>query len=218
MNMKLLFLFLTGVYYVHCIDVHCVNDDPFRTFRCPDGTYISDRLVCDGNEDCSEGYDEKFAGCNRNQKDMWTHKRHRVRGFWGKCEDSKPRNTGYEVNNIEECSSDKGKFLCHDNSRCLDQINKCDGFCNCFDCSDEDNNCLNSDEDLADTENSFNASDSAVTQLFYSIEKRAIKTMHISTNEEFIIKEIADDCTALTAAGDYVYYATDESTYMGHVF
>ena len=41
-----------------------INQIPSNVFKCEDGSYIDELSVCDGQNDCTEGLDEKQCSCN----------------------------------------------------------------------------------------------------------------------------------------------------------
>ncbi|XP_065215610.1 vitellogenin receptor-like [Planococcus citri] len=147
----ILFSLLTRVYGANL---------EYRTFRCRNGTYISDRLVGDGKVDCvADGTDERFVYCDRfsdrvkecrreeGEYSEFKYIKHFCKSSTGRCNTIKECTDGTDESdcgdeiNTEDCSSKNGKYLCADGLRCLDLNYTCDGFCNCFDCSDEKYEC-----------------------------------------------------------------------------
>ncbi|XP_065210732.1 vitellogenin receptor-like [Planococcus citri] len=158
---KLIFILICTFVEVHCVDLE------YKTFRCPNGTYISNQLICDGEIDCVGS--STFTGtsdessCDKENCGVGEFNcgKSFSNGYGGRmsfidCKNATVRcntlhdcskigdeyNCGDEVN-VKDCSLGKGKYLCDDGLRCLDFNLTCDGFCNCFDCSDEKSGCLN---------------------------------------------------------------------------
>lgn len=94
-----------------------------ETFECPDGTVIDAWWVCDGEEDCITGADER--ACN-----------------YFTCTDGTLIREDFECDEWHDCAdrSDEaecGYFLCHDNGHTVAQTEECDGTADCADGSDE---------------------------------------------------------------------------------
>ncbi|XP_065210707.1 vitellogenin receptor-like [Planococcus citri] len=150
---------------------------PERHFRCKDGNYISSDDFCAGNltngpvytiimspertisvqsfcrdgSHNSHGCDEMMCGRSKFKCDNESCLSISARCNTIKdCSDgSDELNCGDEIN-VGNCSLASGKFLCHDKLRCLNLEKTCDYECNCFDCSDESDNCTSINYELLD--------------------------------------------------------------------
>ncbi|XP_065210726.1 very low-density lipoprotein receptor-like [Planococcus citri] len=147
------------LFFLACLISQVHNDMLYKTYRCDNGKYIRNEWFCDGDKDCDNREDEstgvaatacKRYGCNRGkfQCDSSQCKNVTVRCNTIKdCDDGTDElNCGDQIN-VKNCTS-PDKFLCHDGLRCLDLDLTCDGYCNCFDCSDENSNCSKTDSSI----------------------------------------------------------------------
>ncbi|XP_065210708.1 vitellogenin receptor-like [Planococcus citri] len=150
---------------------------PERHFRCSDGNYISSDDFCAGDATygtiwrqflstghidrvdsyCHDGSHNSY-GCDEMEcgKGQFTCETQSCVSVSARCntikecsDGSDELNCGDEIN-VGNCSLADGKFLCHDKLRCLNLEKTCDGECNCFDCSDENDNCTSINNKLLD--------------------------------------------------------------------
>ncbi|XP_065210677.1 low-density lipoprotein receptor-related protein-like isoform X2 [Planococcus citri] len=152
-----IFLICSLAEVIHGVDLE------YKTFRCRNGTYIRNQLVCDGKIDCvgSDNWDwevgsDEHVSCDQAKCGAGKFKCGISNHYWHECKNATVRcntlhdclntldesNCGDEIN-VKDCSLGKRKYLCDDGLRCLDFNLTCDGFCNCIDCSDEKSGCLN---------------------------------------------------------------------------
>lgn len=107
-------------------------------FKCSNGTCLDINVRCNTRQDCSDGSDELNCGKQHSEYfvmdfEHWTNKNKPTLMFVNYI-------TGDDIK-VENCSLSDGKFLCYDKLRCLDLEYACNQECNCFDCSDENENC-----------------------------------------------------------------------------
>ncbi|XP_065210719.1 prolow-density lipoprotein receptor-related protein 1-like isoform X3 [Planococcus citri] len=152
------FVFLACLFnQVYCFTRFPPN--PSKTFRCKSGQYVASNDLCDTVQDCSDGSDEpnscKTWNCgpgqfscvpNSNSTKNATCLNAKVLCDTRKdCADNFDEDNCGDLINVQNCELGDGKFLCRDKLRCLGLENTCDGYCNCFDCSDENENCTKID-------------------------------------------------------------------------
>lgn len=132
-----------------------------RFFRCKGGEYVRSADYCDGTKDCPDGSDEttqcktencgtegRFQ-CTSSSKTNFTCILPKLLCDGNKdCPDGSDELDCGDQLKVHDCPLSKGKFLCNDTRRCLELEYACDGFCNCFDCSDENENCTKRDEKI----------------------------------------------------------------------
>ncbi|XP_065210742.1 low-density lipoprotein receptor-related protein 1-like [Planococcus citri] len=194
-NICVVFSFLLAI-----ADINYANLNNLKTFRCANGKYISGKSICNGNNtDCGErDRSDEFSACDKicgpgKFKCVGDRTCLNFTAYCNTIKDcadgSDEHRCGNEVR-INDCHFHERKFLCYDKLKCLDLEYTCDDNCNCFDCSDEGENCTKT-----------------VPHghlLVYSTPSR-IKVLNLTTNHLNIIENLVEVAT-LTAAHDYIYF------------
>ncbi|XP_065210704.1 low-density lipoprotein receptor-related protein 2-like [Planococcus citri] len=153
----------SNILLILCISIQiCFSDLPHKTFSCKTGEYIVNEEYCDGYPQCPDGSDEPDT-CNSSRRvcgpgkylcptsqqcvdadlisDLYIERYCPTDGNNSHSQDT----PGFVLllSKIEdiftrETIREEGRFYCDDVSHvCMNVHHVCDGYCDCYDCSDE---------------------------------------------------------------------------------
>lgn len=122
-------------------ELNCTKACPHNGFKCGNGLCISEQWVCDGQDDCGDGYDESAELCTV----------HTCLPNYYRCSNHVCIPWNLVCNGVNNCkdNSDEVPQLCHTGSicrshqfkcaagHCIDKSLVCDGENDCLDNSDE---------------------------------------------------------------------------------
>ncbi|XP_065210744.1 vitellogenin receptor-like [Planococcus citri] len=137
-----------------------------KTLRCNNGQFVAVSDLCNDIKDCTDGSDEPSScktswNCGPGQFSCIPYSNSTTNATSTAtclsaevlCDTRKDCANNFDeencgnLTNVQDCQLGDGKFLCRDKLRCLNEENTCDASCNCFDCSEENDNCIVIDDD-----------------------------------------------------------------------